>query len=468
MVIVVTQHWSQFSVGSKSMKKLILGLILSVTSMLAIAQNNAKPPVLRIHGSNTLGAHLTPNLLKAWLQSRGWSKVVQSTPAPEQTRFSAQRGTELLDVEVIATGTGKGIADFIAGQCDIAMASRSVSPEERALNAKRNGFDMLATEHVAAMDGVAVVVNPKNPLSSLDMAQLEAIFSGKRTDWLPLNGRAGAIRVLARNDESGTFDAFKAMVLSQSSLSPAAERFASNHQIAEAVARDPKAIGFLSYSEVGASKALAINGGGVSAVAPMLASIATEDYALARRLIFYSRPNRSVLGDDFIQFSLSQAAHPTIDAAGFVSLQVRPVGATALAQAPKVYQDFVRGAQRLSVNFRFNQSVALLDTRAQADIVRLSHFLRDPKNAGVLKLVGFTDDRLKKVYLADSMSETWAELVANGLGSSGVRVESLLGLGTRLPVAQNSTERGRALNRRVEVWWLPATPSSAGTSSAAY
>ena len=145
------------------------------------------------------------------------------------------------------------------------------------------------------------------------------------------------------------------------------------------------------------------------------------------------------------------------------------LAAPALAQAPQVYQDFVRGAKRLSVNFRFNQSVALLDTRAQADILRLSHFLREPKNAGVLKLVGFTDDSLKKVYLADSMSETWAELVANGLGSSGVRVESLLGLGTRLPVAQNSTERGRALNRRVEVWWLPAAPTStSANSSAAY
>lgn len=450
------------------MRKLLVGLIFGAATTLAMAQTSSTASVLRIHGSNTLGAHLTPDLLKAWFAARGWTQVTQSTPAPEQTRFSARRGAETLEVEVIATGTGKGITDFIAGECDIAMASRSVSPEERALNAKRNGFDMLATEHVVAMDGVAVVVHPQNPLANLDMATLEQIFSGKRADWSAVNGQSGAIRVLARNDESGTFDAFKAMVLNQSCLSAAAERFASNHQIAETVVKDPRAIGFLSYSEIGASKALAINGGGVAAVAPMLASIATEDYALARRLIFYSRPNRSALGEDFIQFSLSQSAHQTIDAAGFVSLQVRPLATTTLAQAPKVYQDFVRGAKRLSVNFRFNQSVALLDTRAQADIVRLSHFLRQPKNAGVLKLVGFTDDRLKKVYLADSMSETWAELVANGLGSSGVRVESLLGLGTRLPVAQNTTERGRALNRRVEVWWLPAAPSAAGTSSAAY
>lgn len=450
------------------MKRLLVGLICSAATALVMAQTAPAATMLRIHGSNTLGAHLTPDLLKAWFAARGWTDVTQSVLEAEQTRFSARRGAETLQVEVIATGTGKGIAEFIAGDCDIAMASRSVTPEERALNAKRNGFDMLATEHVVALDGIAVVVHPQNPLASIDIAALEQIFSGKQLQWQPINGRNGTIRLLARNDESGTFDAFKAMVLNQSSLGGRAERFGSNHQIAETVLKDPDAIGFLSYSEIGASKALAINGGGVSPVAPELASIATEDYALARRLIFYSRPNRSPLGEDFIQFSLSHAAHPTIDRAGFVSLQIRPVPSAALARAPKVYQDFVRGAKRLSVNFRFNQSVALLDTRAQADIVRLSHFLRQPKNAGVLKLVGFTDDRLKKVYLADSMSETWAELVANGLGSSGVRVESLLGLGTRLPVAQNTTERGRALNRRVEVWWLPATPSAAGTSSAAY
>lgn len=450
------------------MKKLLVGLVLSLATTLASAQSTS-PEVLRIHGSNTLGAHLAPSLLKNWLRARGWSEITETTPAAEQSRITARLGRQTLEIEVIATGTGKGIVDFINGECDIAMASRTVSPQERTLNAQRNGFDMLGTEHVVAMDGVAVVVHPRNPLASLDLPAIEQIFSGKTTNWRTLNGQAGEIRVLARNDESGTFDAFKAMVLNQSSLSTRAERFTSNHEIAEAVAKDPQAIGFLSYSEIGASKALSINGGGVGAVAPMLASIATEDYPLARRLIFYSRPKRSQLGEDFIQYSLSQAAHRTIDDTGFVSLMVRPVAAAALAQAPKVYQDFVRGAKRLSVNFRFNQSVALLDTRAQADIVRLSHFLREPKNAGVLKLVGFTDDSLKKVYLADSMSETWAELVANGLGSSGVRVESLLGLGTRLPVAQNTTERGRALNRRVEVWWLPAPNSvGAGTSSAAY
>ena len=454
------------------MKKLLVGLLMSVATALAMAQPSSLPPerqVLRIHGSNTLGAHLAPRLLKKWLHARGWSEIVEHAAAAEQSKLSAQRGNQSLEIHVVATGTGKGIADFIASQCDIAMASRSVTAQERTLNAQRNSFDMLATEHVVAMDGVAVVVHPQNPLANLDLAALEQVFSGKIGDWRTINGRSGAIRVLARNDESGTFDAFKAMVLGQSPLSARAERFASNHQIAEAVAKDPTAIGFLSYSEIGASKAISINGGGVGAVAPMLASIATEDYPLARRLIFYSRPKTSPLVEDFIQYSLSQASHSSIDDAGFVSLQVRSVAAPALAQAPQIYQDFVRGAKRLSVNFRFNQSVALLDTRAQADILRLSHFLREPKNAGVLKLVGFTDDSLKKVYLADSMSETWAELVANGLGSSGVRVESLLGLGTRLPVAQNSTERGRALNRRVEVWWLPAAPTTtSANSSAAY
>ena len=164
--------------------------------------------------------------------------------------------------------------------------------------------------------------------------------------------------------------------------------------------------------------------------------------------------------DDFVRYALTNEAQHTVDKSGFVNLAVSALDATNVANAPIDYLRFVQGAKRLSVNFRFDNSVAIFDNRAQVDLYRLAGFLkRNEQRGGVLKLAGFTDNSLKKPALAVSMSEVWAEFVADGLGRSQVRVQQLHGFGAAMPVANNASARGRELNRRVEVWWVPAAPA---------
>ena len=449
---------------------LFSGLVLSCH--LAFAQSgksaqvsHAADPVLelRIHGSNTIGAALAPALVEGWLRVNGWRNIQKRVPAFDELLIAAtQADGRRIQVELKAHGTSTGIADLMAGTCDVAMASRALKAEERSQFSRQYSLDLTQREHVIALDGVAVVVHPNNPLNTANLATLRGIFTATQGSWAGSDAVARKIRVLARDAQSGTFDAFKALVLDGADVAPSVERFESNRAIAVEVAKDVDSIGFLSLSEIASTKALAIDGGGARAELPSMASIAVEDYPLTRRLSLYTRAGAPKLADDFVRYALTNEAQQTVEHSGFVNLAVRALDATSVANAPTDYLRFVQGAKRLSVNFRFENSVAIFDNRAQVDLYRLAGFLkRNEHRGGILKLAGFTDNSLKKPALAVSMSEVWAEFVADGLGRSQVRVQELHGFGAAMPVADNASTRGRELNRRVEVWWVPAPPERA-------
>jgi phosphate transport system substrate-binding protein len=446
-------------------RRTLLASVLVLTSLYVPAQSGssaarASDPVqtLRVHGSNTIGATLAPALVVGWLQTNGWRDIQKRVPAfDELTITASQVDGRRIQVELKAHGTSTGIKDLMAGTCDVAMASRAVKAEERSQFLRQYSLDLAQREHVIALDGVAVVVHPNNPLNTADLATLRAIFTGQQSNWATVNGVPRKIRVLARDAQSGTFDAFKALVLEGADVAASVERFESNRAIALEVAKDIDSIGILSLSEIAGTKALAINGGGARAELPSMASVAVEDYPLTRRLSLFTRAGAPKFADDFVRYALNNEAQQTVDKSGFVNLSVRALDATSVANASTDYLRFVQGAKRLSVNFRFENSVAIFDNRAQVDLFRLAGFLKlNEHRGGVLKLAGFTDNSLKKPALAVSMSEVWAEFVADGLGRSQVRVQQLRGFGAAMPVADNASARGRELNRRVEVWWVPA------------
>lgn len=446
-------------------RRTLLASVLVLTSLVAAAQPNAAATraadpalTLRVHGSNTVGAVLAPALVVGWLQTNGWRDIEKRVPAfDELTITASQVDGRRIQVELKAHGTGTGIKDLMAGTCDVAMTSRAVKAEERSQFLRQYSLDLAQREHVIALDGVAVVVHPNNPLNAVDLATLRAIFTAQQSNWATINGTPRKIRVLARDAQSGTFDAFKALVLEGADVAATVERFESNRAIALEVAKDVDSIGFLSLSEIAGTKALAINGGGARAELPSMASVAVEDYPLTRRLSLFTRAGAPKFAEDFVRYALNNEAQQTVDKSGFVNLAVRALDATSVANASTDYLRFVQGAKRLSVNFRFENSVAIFDNRAQVDLFRLAGFLKHNEHrGGVLKLAGFTDNSLKKPALAVSMSEVWAEFVADGLGRSQVRVQQLRGFGAAMPVADNASARGRELNRRVEVWWVPA------------
>src|SRR5262249_20205022 len=146
------------------------------------------------------------------------------------------------------------------GRCDVGMASRPMSEAERSALAAKGIADLRApaTEHVIALDGIAIIVHPNNPVGSLSVAQARGIFTGAIADWSAVGGAPGPIKVRARDDQSGTYDTLRHLVLGNAALLPGAARFADSVRLSEQVAADEGAIGFVGFPYVRSARALAI------------------------------------------------------------------------------------------------------------------------------------------------------------------------------------------------------------------
>lgn len=352
-------------------------------------------------------------------------------------------------------GSNTGLRDLLAGQADVAMSSRPATAAEIAA-AERAGLgrlDAAGQEYVVALDGLAIIVHPDNPLAALDLATVRRLFTGQVRDWRELGGRPGRVRLHARDDRSGTWETFRVMVLGDAVLDAGAARYESSEALADAVAGDRLAIGFVGLGGARRARTLAIGDDGTRALMPGDESVAVEDYLLSRRLYLYLRKDAPPLAREFAEFAVGQAAQPLVAQAGFVPQTVRVVATPPDADAPAEYRLLVAGARRLSLNFRFSQGVSVLDSRAHRDLDRLVAFLSDPARAGLgVRLVGFVEAAETLPYLALALSNERVDYIADQLSRRGIRVTRARGLGGALPVASSATEWGRQRNRRVEVW----------------
>ena len=297
--------------------------------------------------------------------------------------------------------------------------------------------------------------NPANPLQQLDTEQLARIFAGEVKTWEDLGGRGGAIHLYARDDQSGTYDTFKELVLGRrgKSLSSTAKRFESSEQLSDAVSSDPQGIGFIGLPYVRQAKAVAIADGASQSMLPLNSLIATEDYPLSRRLFFYLPPsNQNPWASALVAFAQSPQGQKIVAANGFISQTVRAMTVTPNALMPEGYQSLSRHAQRLTVNFRFEEGSANLDNKARQDLARvLDYIKRHDKTERAVTLVGFGDEKDDPAR-ADLLSKLRAMAVRRELVKNGVVLREVRGFGAQMPVATNSADEGRIKNRRVEVW----------------
>lgn len=422
------------------------------TSTSVLADDN----LLRLHGSNTIGEKLAPVLAEKWLKSRGYTQVtVRETGPVERLVIGRDARGRQFTVEVLAHGSSTAFTDLASGSADVGMASRPVKTKEVSELMHLGKLDNVRSEYVAGLDGVAVIVNPANPLASLDKETVRRVFAGELRYWSQLGGKPGAIRVLARDDKSGTYDTFKHLVLEgDSKLTAEAGRFESSAELVTQVASDPLAIGFVGLAYTKGVKALGIADGG-AAIVPEPFSVATEDYALARRLFLYvpTRGEKWQMAHDFAQFAVSTEGQLALAPLGFISQEIEARDVAHSNGVPEEYAHFTSGARRLSLNFRFDQGVFELDNKAKRDMARLTAWLARPENAKrKLLLFGFADPHeslpIKSIVLSVDRADAVAELlIMNGLRPFRVR-----GYGSSVAVASNESASGRHRNRRVEVW----------------
>jgi phosphate transport system substrate-binding protein len=415
----------------------------------------ADEDVLRLVGSTTVGSRLAPNMVLAYLGSVG-AKDVTTRPSPAgatHTTISAKVDSKPVTFEIDFPGSGAAFECLGEGKCDIGMSSRPIQPEEAEKLKALGDLTDDASEHVLAMDGLAVVVGRNNPLTKLTVQQVGQIFAGEARSWSQVGGAGGEIHVVTRDKTSGTYDTFSHLALAGRDVTARAKVVETNEAVAKAVAADDAAIGFVALPYVAGTKPLLLQDGIAAALAPTVLNVGTEDYAFARRLFFYtpSAP-KNPLAQKLVEFALSDAGQAVVEETGFVSLNVRSSAVAAPSDAPPAYVKATGGAQRLTFNFRFKGSTAKLDPRSVKDLERMARFIKvASSNARSVALLGFTDNQGPEPKNVE-LSRQRATAIAEQLRGRGIEPQVVDGFGSALPVAPNDTPRGRSRNRRIEVW----------------
>ncbi|MCF4997018.1 OmpA family protein [Pseudomonas syringae] len=413
--------------------------------------------VLRIQGSNTIGAALGPALVEGLMQERGLLKIHREAPdnANEQRVVGQTADGQRIAVDIAAHGSSTGFTALKSAEADLAASSRPIKDSELLALQSLGDLKSPTAEQVIAIDGLAIILHPDNPLQQLDTEQLARIFSGEAKTWENVGGSGGTIHLYARDDQSGTYDTFKELVLAQRGkvLSSAAKRFESSEQLSDAVSSDPQAIGFIGLPYVRQAKAVAIADGQSQAMLPLNSLIATEDYPLSRRLFFYLPPDsKNLWAKALVAFAQSPQGQTIVASNGFIAQTIQAIAVTPNALMPEGYQSLSRHAQRLTVNFRFEEGSAILDNKARQDLARvLDYIKRHNKTDREVTLVGFGDAKDDPAR-ADLLSKLRAMAVRRELVKNGVVLREVRGFGALMPVAANSADEGRIKNRRVEVW----------------
>ncbi len=445
---------------SRSATALLLGCICyalpwSVFAALPIPADNSS--VLRIQGSNTIGAKLGPALVKGLLEEQGLNAIrVEAGDAENEQKIIGKTvDGRSVAIEVAAHGSGTGFTALKDGSADLAASSRPIKDSEAAALAVLGDLQSRDAEQVIALDGLAIILHPSNPLGALRTEQLAQIFAGEIQDWGQLGGPRGPISLYARDDNSGTYDTFKELVLSANgkTLAANAKRFESSARLSDSVSQDPHGIGFIGLPYIRQAKAVAIAAGESQPMPPSTTLIATEDYPLSRRLFLYNQPDlQNPWAKALLRFAHSPRGQAIVAQSGFIAQTVHAVKVAATHGMPAPYQALAREARRLSVNFRFQEGSANLDNKAQRDLERVLDYLKSQdKLQQKVVLVGFGDPKADPAR-AELLSKLRAMAVRRELARHGVMFRAITGLGDELPVAANDGDEGRIKNRRVEVW----------------
>jgi len=268
------------------MKKITL-IVLAL-----IAATSLRAQKLVIKGSDTLGAKLVPTLAE---------------------EYKAQHSG--VSFEIAAEGSTTGIAAITDGTAQIGMSSRRAKPTEMSA-ASAKGVTMKPT--IVAYDGIAVVMNANNPVTTLTKRQVEQIFAGDITDWSAVGGSPGAISIYTRNTASGTYSDFKDLAMKKRDYAGSSQKMAGNEQIVAEVAKNPSGIGYcgLAYMNEPGVKVASIEG-----TLPSKETVLSKKYPYARPTFYYTNGEPVGEAAKFVDFTLSDAGQAIVARIGMVPIR---------------------------------------------------------------------------------------------------------------------------------------------------
>lgn len=430
-----------------------------------------------VHGSNTIGAKLMPLLIEGYAEKEKLTVKKIKSPQEHELLFNLleKDGAKIASIDLKAHGSSSSFSALSDGVAQIGMSSRPIKAYEKA-ELKAEGAVSGPMEHVIALDAISVIVSQDNALASLSLEQIAKIYSGEIKNWSELGQLPGKINVYARDDNSGTFETFKTLVLKPfgKSLSKDIKRFSSNEKLATTVTGDSRGIGFVGFAHVKEAKAISISNRCGIKRAPTEFNVKTLEYPLTRKLYLYTTDKtKHPVARKLIKFATSRRAEKLIKKAGFISKSVSSMSFRELGDilvrafsSPnpdadisllKNFVETFQNSKRLTTTFRFKPNSVFLETESAEQIIKLGRIMFETAvNKNKIYLVGFSDsagdfeqNRLIARLRAEQVKNTIVESFGNLVPKDKLVVKSYSEL---LPVDCNNTAKGRQKNRRVEVW----------------
>lgn len=210
-------------------------------------------------------------------------------------------------VDVQGGGSTAGIQAAMNGVVEVGMCSRQLKKDEATLF---HQFEI-------ARDGLAVVVHPSNPVTDLTRAQVRDMFAGEITNWKQVGGDDRPIRLISREEGSGTREAFQKLVMGEKRVSRRALTQESNGAVKELVKHDRCAVGYMSLGLVCSElKAVRIDG-----AVPTVEEARAGRYPLVRPFLFVTRAAPSEKARAFIEYVLSSHAQELLRREGLIPVR---------------------------------------------------------------------------------------------------------------------------------------------------
>ena len=204
------------------------------------------------------------------------------------------------------TGSGSGIKAVQEGRCDIGLSSRDLKDEEKAAG---------LTGTILAYDGIAIIVNPENPVADLSLETIAKIYTGEITNWSEVGGNDVEIVLIGREAGSGTRDGFESITDTEDACKYRQE-LTSTGDVITTVSQNPGAIGYASVASVKDTvKAVTVDG-----VAPTEETIKDGSYVVQRPFVLVTKTGveLSDAAFKFFTYITSNDANEIISAAGVV------------------------------------------------------------------------------------------------------------------------------------------------------
>lgn len=225
-------------------------------------------------------------------------------------------------ISVTGGGSGAGVAALIDGTTTIANSSRDMKGAEK-IEASRKGVDVKS--FVFATDGLAVIVNEKSTLTTMELDKLGAIYRGDISTWDAAGGGQGPISLYGRQSNSGTYDYFKSAAV-KGEYAPTLKQMNGTAQIVEGVKADPGGIGYVAAGyiagENGAGvKVLSLTVAGGAPVSPLdEAAVLAGSYPLARPLYQFINGAPTGVLKEFLAYEASPEGQAVVKEMGFYTI----------------------------------------------------------------------------------------------------------------------------------------------------